>query len=196
MKSNTYVSITWKCLECIFGSCALLTPYIGDWWLAIKSDGNWHRNNFPLIFVLTKKCSCCQIVSEGNDEGSMLFLPPGIANMILGKRNIDYYDKIKLVINRLEERQNIEEGKIFDLFRNEVRIDDDDMLASRPKRGTGRPRLGVSRPSREVEEIDTSWKDGRCLYPKRSSQVGAGYQVAIIPRAGTIVTERQLDEPK
>jgi hypothetical protein len=152
--------------------------------------------HFPLIFVLTKKCSCCQIVSEGNDEGSMLFLPPGIANMILGKRNIDYYDKIKLVINRLEERQNIEEGKIFDLFRNEVRIDDDDMLASRPKRGTGRPRLGVSRPSREVEEIDTSWKDGRCLYPKRSSQVGAGYQVAIIPRAGTIVTERQLDEPK
>jgi hypothetical protein len=126
----------------------------------------------------------------------MLFLPPGIENTRLGKRNIDYYDKISLVINRLEERQNIEEGKILDLFRDEVRTVNGDILASRPKRGTGRPRLGVSRPSRKVREIDTSWKDGRSLYPKRSSQVGAGYQVAILPLAGTFKTERQLDEPK
>ena len=140
-----------------------------------------------------------QIIGEGNDEGSMVFLPSGTETTRSGKRNINYYDKIKLVINRLEERRDSKEGEIIDLFHDDIRngYDGDDTLASRPRRGPGRPRLGVSRPSsRKVREVDTSWKDGRCLYPKRSSQVGAEYQAEFLPRAGAIETEMQLDEPK
>ena len=76
--------------------------------------------------------------------------------------------------------------------------DVDKPRVSRPRRGTRRPRLGVSLSSREVAEIDTSWKDGRSLYPKRSSQVGERHQVAFLPRAGTVETEKEVasDEPK
>ena len=124
----------------------------------------------------------------------MLFLPPGIENTTSGKRNIDYYDKIRFVIDRLEERRNTEEGKILDLFRGEVRTVSGDTITSRPKRGIGRPRLSFSQPAGEDWEIDTSWKDGRCLYPKRSSQVGAKYQVATLPQAGVIEDDKQKDE--
>lgn len=76
--------------------------------------------------------------------------------------------------------------------------DVDTRPVSRPKRGTRRPRLGVSLSSREVGEIDTSWKDGRSLYPKRSSQVGEKHQVAFLPRAGTVEIEKEeaSEEPK
>jgi len=157
---------------------ALLTAFWSIVWPGLERIG-WKR-----------------IVGEGNDEGSMLFLPFNIENSRLGKRNIDYYDKIRFVIKRLEERRNTEEGKILDLFRDEVRTVNRDILVSRPKRGPGRPRLGVSRPSKKVREIDTSWKDKRCLYPKTSSQVGAECQVSFLPLAGTIETEKHLDKSK
>ena len=159
----------------------------------------------PLIDVVCSRLRLLlQIIGEGNDEGSMIFLPPGIekTTMISGKRNIHYYDKIKLVINRLEERRDNKEGEILDLFRDDIiRNNDDDnngdaLQAPRPgRRGRGRPRLGLSRrPSKSTkihydeddDEVDTSWKeDGRCLYPKRSSRVGAEYQAEFLPRAGT-----------
>ena len=159
---------------------------------------NRFKIGFICLFVLVlNKFSSCQIVGEGSDEGSMLFLTPGLENVKLGNRNVDYYDKISFVISMLDERRNVEEGKILDSFRDEVRVVEiEPLTTSRPKRGSRRPRLRVSRPSLEVREIDTSWKDGRCLYPKRSSQVGAGYQVAFLPRAGTIETEKQSQEAK
>lgn len=127
----------------------------------------------------------------------MLFMPPGIDSKRSGKRkNIDYYDKIISLIGRLEERRNAEEGSLLDLFRKEVRLVVGDNPESRSKEGPSRPRLKGFRQSQKVLEVDTSWKDGRSLYPKRSSCVGAEYQVSFLPRAGTFETENQVDEPK
>mmetsp|Transcript_22908 Transcript_22908/g.46599 ORF Transcript_22908/g.46599 Transcript_22908/m.46599 type:complete len:464 (+) Transcript_22908:127-1518(+) len=138
-----------------------------------------------------------RIIGEGNNEGSMLFMPPGIDSKRSGKRkNIDYYDKIISLIGRLEERRNAEEGSLLDLFRKEVRLVVGDNPESRSKEGPSRPRLKGFRQSQKVLEVDTSWKDGRSLYPKRSSCVGAEYQVSFLPRAGTFETENQVDEPK
>lgn len=74
----------------------------------------------------------------------------------------------------------------------EISTSDSNMLASRTKRRRGRPRLGVSRSSGRLREIDTSWKDGRSIFPKRSSQVGSRYQVDFLPPAGTVETEKHL----
>jgi hypothetical protein len=167
------------------------TTYHGDW-----NSWNLASKTRLFFFVILNECFPVKVVGEGKDEGSMLFLPPSVENTGSGKRNIDYYDKIRLVIDRLEERRSIEEGEIDDLYRTEVRIVSGDVVVSRPKRRSTRPTLGVSRPARTDGEIDTSWKDGRCLYPKRSSQVGARYQVATLPRAGIIEADMELNEPK
>ena len=110
-----------------------------------------------------------------------------------------HYDKIKSVLDRLEESANEEEGQILNAFREKVQIVEPPPLPIvRPKRGTRRPRLGVSvsRPVEEDSEIDTSWKDGGSLYPKRSSQIGERHQVSFLPPAGTVGTEKQSEEPQ
>lgn len=149
----------------------------------------------PVVFVL-------QNVGEGSDEGSMQFLPPGIKVAKWGKRNIEFFDKIKLVLDRLEERPTAEEGKIFDLYCDEMKAIEtsnrggEAPLATRPRRAQRRPRLGVSlRVPIEDSEVDTSWKDGRSLYPKRSSQIGEEYQVTFLPEAGTF-NEPAVDNPE
>ena len=111
-----------------------------------------------------------------------------------GNKRGDYYDKIKSVIERVEERRNKDEAKLADLFRDETRDDDAITLLAHPKRSRGRPSLGTSRPGQKV--VDISWKEGGSLYPKRSSQVGDEYQVSFIPLAGTYLEEQKLQEPK
>lgn len=106
------------------------------------------------------------------------------------KRNIDYYDRIKILMERIEERRNSDEAKLADLYREQTKSRQRMQLSrdplERPRRGPGRPpKLGVSYHPRDGEEVDTSWKDGGATYPKRSSQVGDEYQVSSIPPAGT-----------
>lgn len=110
------------------------------------------------------------------------------------KRDVDFYDRIKSIVERVEERRNKDEAKLADLFREETRDDDSITLLANPKRGRGRPSLGAPRPGQKV--VDISWKQGGSLYPKRSSQVGEDYQVSIIPMAGAYEDEQELQEKK
>jgi hypothetical protein len=136
-----------------------------------------------------------QNIGEGANEGSMIFLPPGI-DVKSGKRNIDYYDRVKLIIERVEERRNKDEAKLADLFREQTRDDDRITLLqnheARPRRrGPGRPpKLGNSVPSNNnVHIVDVSWKDGGAAFPKRSSRIGDAYQVTFLPPAGSHVPQ-------
>eukprot|EP00536_Pseudo-nitzschia_multiseries_P006512 jgi/Psemu1/239446/estExt_Genewise1.C_1390071 len=151
---------------------------------------------WSIVWPRLEKIGWKRIVGEGSDEGSMIFLPPGVETARWGKRNIEFFDKIKLVLSRLEERVTIQEGKILDLYRKEIKAVGGETLPSRPKRGLARPRLGVSRQTTPIEEVDTSWKEGRLLYPKSSSKVGSDYQVTSLPRAGTFETEIAPDNPE
>ena len=122
----------------------------------------------------------------------MLFVPPNV-NIKTGKRNVDYYDKIKMVLSRVEERRNKEEAKIADQFREKTRDDKEIHFLNHPeravRRGPGRPpKLSSSQLlPKNVRVVDVSWKEGGSAYPKRSSNVGDEYQVdpANIPAAGS-----------
>ncbi|KAL3909423.1 MAG: hypothetical protein SGILL_008095 [Bacillariaceae sp.] len=130
----------------------------------------------------------------------MLFVPPNV-NTRTGKRNVDYYDRIKMVLSRVEERRNREEAKIADLFREKTREDHEIQLLTRPtekiRRGPGRPpKLGTSLLSKSVRVVDVSWKEGGSAYPKRSSKVGKDHQVnpENIPPAGAYGSTKESAE--
>jgi hypothetical protein len=125
----------------------------------------------------------------------MMFVPPN-GKVEGGKKNVDYYDKLKLVIERVKERRNEEEAKLADLFREKTQTDDQEIESIlptvRPRRGPGRPpKLGTSRPSSQKIDrvVDMSWKEGGSTYPKRSSRVGDEYQVSTLPRPGSFTSK-------
>lgn len=137
-----------------------------------------------------------RVNGSGNDEGAMTFFG-GVAFTKSGKQFPMQYDKIKSVLDRLEESADKDEAEIFEAFREIVPIVEPQPLPiSRPKRGTRRPRLSVSRPVEDESEIDTSWKDGGSLYPKKSSEVGPRHQVSFLPPAGSVDTEKKSEEPQ
>lgn len=129
-----------------------------------------------------------------------MFVPPDVDAKI-GKKNFDFYDRIKAVIERVEERRNKEEAKLADKFREKTRNDQDIELsmnpAAQPRRGPGRPpKLGSSLPPRNVRVVDISWKDGGTTYPKRSSQIGCNFQVSRLPPTGSYRSKEQASEPR
>jgi hypothetical protein len=136
---------------------------------------------------------------EGDKEGTILFFPPNV-DQKRAKRNIDYYDRIKLVLERVEERRNSDEAKLADRYREATRDDQKKIEIStnpvvRPRRGPGRPpKLSTSLPPRNM--VDISWKDGGTSYPKRCSQVGDEYQVSSIPPVGSYSTSIGTTEPR
>jgi hypothetical protein len=141
-----------------------------------------------------------KITGEGDKDGSMLFVPPNV-DIKSGKRNIDYFSRIKDLIARIDERRNSEESKLADLFREKTKDDQSIELtvnaSPRPRRGPGRPpKLSISLPPRNVHVVDISWKDGGATYPNRSSRVGDEFQVASIPPVETCSTSERTSEPR
>jgi hypothetical protein len=141
-----------------------------------------------------------KIAGEGDKEGSMLFVPPK-TDIKSGKRNIDYFGRIKDLIARIEERRNSEEAKLAELFREKTRDDQNIELAinasPRPRRGPGRPpKLSTSLPPRNVRVVDISWKVGGTTYPNRSSRVGDEFQVSSIPPVQSDSRREDASEPR
>lgn len=125
-----------------------------------------------------------------------------------GKRGQDYYDKIKMVIDRVLEKRNQEEATIAEKYlarkdtqktpsvsNSEVSTSANTTTSSNKGKGRGRPKRNtntLSSPSRSTSPkpkhttmLDLSWKDGGKNFPKRVSKVGANYQATEIPKAGT-----------
>lgn len=114
----------------------------------------------------------------------MLFLPGGVKPST-GTLGTDYYDRIKPILERLNERRNEAESSVADAFRREM---------SRPVKPATTQQSSIRRrrrnPSRSDQKstrspsLDLSWK-ARKSYPKKHSNVGPKYQVSSIPGAGT-----------
>jgi hypothetical protein len=150
-------------------------------------------HKFSSFVKLTQDCWRRQVKGEGVNDGALFFLPPDIEMTPERKRDVDYYDRIKSVIERLEERRNKDEARLADTFRHRTRDNDDHVrLMAQPKRVRGRPSLTASRPGQAT--VDVSWKEGGSLYPKRSSRVGEEYQVSFLPAAGTYKEEQDRNE--
>ena len=106
--------------------------------------------------------------------------------METGQAGVDYYDRIKDVLDRLKERRTEEESKISDTFRREMSRPI--KPPSSPPAPTRRRRRNSNAPAKlspDKPTLDVQWKDGGKDYPKRSSNIGQKYQVSEIPKAGT-----------
>lgn len=125
-----------------------------------------------------------------NEE--MVFIPKGV-DPEMGVKGVDYYCRIKDVVDRLNERRNDAESSIADSLRRGI---------SKP---SNKPALIPHLPARRLRsrdsghqsgpqdhnenEIDDSWKNGGRHYPNKSSCVGPKHQVSCLPEAGSYKNE-------
>lgn len=123
----------------------------------------------------------------------MIFIPTNV-DPEMGVKGVDYYCRIKDVVDRLNERRNDTESSIADSLRRGI---------SKPSK---KPVLIPHLPTRRLrsrdtgdqnetqiekeDEIDVSWKNGGQNYPTKSSSVGSKFQVSSLPKAGSYKNEK------
>ena len=89
---------------------------------------------------------------------------------------VDYYTRIKDVIERINFRSSNLEATLADRYRRAISKPNFRTRLSPPRRSTLIPKS---------PKLDVSWKDGRKIYPKKSSMIGNDYQVSNLPAAGS-----------
>lgn len=124
----------------------------------------------------------------------MNFFPSGVTASGSVK-GVDYYDRIRGVLDRLAERRNSIEAAIADAFVNElehlqkVDVDRDKSVNPRKRKEEEDRNKGVNPRKRKEGEfasagasLDLSWKQGGRNFPKKHSRIGPAYQVSEIPK--------------
>lgn len=119
-----------------------------------------------------------------------------------GEEGEDYYNSIKDVIDRINERRNSVESSAADLFRRahsrpvktHSPSSSEPEPTFRPKRrkaeGGGTPTLLMKSPTKSPHKLDLSWKNaGEDVFPKKSSSLGDEFQATQIPEAGSFHKE-------
>ena len=94
------------------------------------------------------------------------------------KDGVDYYTRIKDVIERINQRSNDFEATLADRYRRAI---------SKPNYRTRLSPLRRSTLIPKSSNLDLSWKDGRKNYPKKSSMIGKDHQVSTLPAADTLM---------
>ena len=126
-----------------------------------------------------------QLKGQGNDEGAIYFLPPGVTiekESPVRKRESGqkpYFSKVREVIERVLEKRNEIEAKAADAYVVLVQDKSDESTVQTcitQKRRT-RPQC-----------LDVEWKNKRKHFMKSSSRIGPDYQVAAIPAAGSFIS--------
>ena len=99
------------------------------------------------------------------------------------EEGVDYYTRIKDVLERINQRSNDLEATLADRYRRAI---------SKPNYRTRLSPLRRSTLIPKSPKIDLSWKDGRKNYPKKSSMIGNDYQVSHLPAMNSYMeTETQ-----
>lgn len=93
------------------------------------------------------------------------------------EEGVDYYKRIKDVIERINKRSNDFEASLADRYRRAI---------SKPNYRTRLNPVRRSALIHKSSKLDLSWKDGRKNYPKKSSMIGKDYQVSTLPVAGSL----------
>ena len=105
----------------------------------------------------------------------------------------DRYDRVRDVLDRLEEGRSQTEAAIANLYRTlQHQNEDDPAIPNNTTTTTPTSALAspTNRPSARHNvllspKMDLSWKDGGRNFPRKSSQIGADYQVLELPKVGT-----------
>lgn len=122
----------------------------------------------------------------------MIFIPKGVDSEV-GVKGIDYYCRIKDVVDRLNERRNAGESSIAGSLRRGMSKPSKKPALiphspTRRLRFRGSGNQGETRRDMEFE-IDVSWKNGGHQYPTKTSSVGPTFQVSYLPEAGSYKNE-------
>jgi hypothetical protein len=125
--------------------------------------------------------------SADRPTGSVLLAPSSDVDIEKGVEGVDYYSRVKDVIDRINERRNVAESTAADHYRRAIAKP---MHVYSPNFSPSftRPRRSKNFDKSQTpqdEEIDLSWKQGSKNFPRKISQVGENYQVPAIPKAGT-----------
>jgi hypothetical protein len=128
----------------------------------------------------------------GAQSGSITFLPKG--SVMTGERggivSGEHYERIRDVLDRLEEGRSQTEAAIANLYHSLQQKQSNNQELSSTTSG-GDPKSpnyhGTSplRPTLLSPKVDLSWKEGGRNFPRKQPQVGDDYQVAELPKAGT-----------
>jgi hypothetical protein len=125
-----------------------------------------------------------------NDE--LVFVPKDI-DPGTGVKGVDYYTRIKDVVDRLNERRNDLESSVADLLRRGVnKLSKKPVLSPKFPARRLRSKEGLKSETSSVaddDEIDLSWKRGGRHYPTKCSSVGPEFQVDSLPKAGVYTKE-------
>jgi len=127
----------------------------------------------------------------GAQQGSVTFLPKGSAmeergGMVSGEQ----YERIRDVLDRLEEGRSQTEAAIANLYhslqeeQNQATID-----PKSPERRSSPIRTNLVSP-----KLDLSWKDGGRNFPRKESRVGQDFQVVELPKPGSLEKAPADDE--
>lgn len=139
----------------------------------------------------------------------MNFIPYGVSQET-GTKGTDYYDKIKDVLDRIQERRNDEEAKIADTYDAEIvrRQEQEEARKKSVAASAGQqqqqqkrkrkfrafaatkvavvtPRSNNKEANKLLHPLDLRWKNSGRIFPRRQSQIGPDYQVSTLPEAGS-----------
>lgn len=113
----------------------------------------------------------------------------------MGVKGVDYYCRIKDVVDRLNERRNDVESSVADSLRRGVSKPSKKpvLMQNFPTRRlrSKEPGYEGETPGANEHEIDVSWKRGGRDYPTKSSSVGPKFQVDRLPEAGSYAGEER-----
>lgn len=111
-------------------------------------------------------------------DGSITFLPKG--NNLGERAEGTYYERIRDVLDRLQEGRTQTEATIFSLY-----LSLHEQLSAKKANAKCPRRTSSNRSKLVSSKVDLSWKDGGRNFPRKKSRVGADYQVSQLPLAGT-----------
>ena len=116
-------------------------------------------------------------------QGPIRFVPSGVdtTKKVVG---VDYYDKIKQVIDRVRERRNPNETNAANAYEKAIQDMEERDGCSKKNERTYPLRRTTNIDTGETS-LDVQWKEERVLYPKASSRLGDEYQVGPLPTASS-----------
>ncbi|KAL7557159.1 hypothetical protein ACA910_002439 [Epithemia clementina (nom. ined.)] len=144
------------------------------------------------IWPKLEEAGWTKIDGEGAQIGCVTFLPKGSSiDDRDGPATGERYDRIRDVLDRLDEGRSQTEAAIANLYHS-LQTGASEKQPTNTVRGTP-----ANRSARHnvllSPKIDLSWKDGGRNFPRKKSQIGDDYQVSKLPKAGTFESSEHAE---
>jgi hypothetical protein len=144
-----------------------LEIYHGAYQQYFATNSSIANHLFPIKVI--KNLACDQ-------TNSIILATRKDLDIATSEEGLDYYTRIKDVVERINLRSNDLEAMLADRYRRAISKPNFRTRLNPPRRSTLIPKS---------PKLDLSWKHGRKNYPKKSSMIGNDYQVLHLPAAGS-----------